>query len=923
MQKLLRGVAGIVCRNPKKIFWISLAAALVGVWLTLFRLGVVNDTNALIRQDSPSLKNFLAYVREFEAPDPIVVMIQSPDFEKNRQAADALAAKFSVRSDEVKSIYYRNDLSKLKSHFLLYQTEDELRDIVNQLRAQRDLFGGKAAQGVNLNSLLDEALNQFDRVEKARGAKGTLDELGAFADKMIRDLEKLARDLDPKVALDSNGNGALSNVEELDRQLLLNTYLAFEDGKIVLMMLHPTPSDAKSFSPHETAIRNLRADITEIKKQFSGVEIGLTGEPVLLDDELKQSTRDMTIASILAFLAIALLFFGAYRELIRPGLALFCLACALFWSLGFTVLTVGHLNIISQAFVLMLLGLGIDFGIQILGRYEEERAKNRTVFEAIENALQYTGSAIITGGGITAVAFFTMCFNDFLGLAELGVIAGCGMIFCMAANLILLPALLVWRDAGKSRPLPHHHTSQMAFGRKLDHALLSRPRMILILATVGTLLALILSKYVGFDHNLLNLQNPKIESVRLVHRLLNSDAHSFLFGVIVADNMEDARKKTAQLEQFPSVKSVISPSKILPENQTEKIKILQQLRKELNRIHFNPDVSGKVNVAKAKTNLNLLLDDSLKGWAEAKKFRQAKDPRAQKAFDIFDRLIPALEKSVQRLDQLPQEEAETRLNHYQVSLLSRMKRDLDFLKTFDMETPVTLKDLPPEALKHYISKNGKVLLEVHPKENIWEREANERFVNDLRSVDANATGTPVQNYVYIDILKKSYLQAAYWALGAIVVVVGLYFRNFSRLAITLIPLGMSVVWMLAFMTVFRIQFNPANIITLPLVIGIGVAYGVYIVDRYMEEGSVRLFSSSTGKAVLLSALTTIFGFAAMMIGSYRGLVSLGFVMTVGIFFCYLASTAVLPQILVLMEQRKNRLSKKHSHSPAKTPVHSR
>lgn len=630
----------------------------------------------------------------------------------------------------------------------------------------------------------------------------------------------------------------------------------------------------------------------------------------------------MTLASIVAFVLISLLFIGAYRELIRPGLAILSLIFALFWSLGFAVLTVGHLNIISQAFVLMLLGLGIDFGIQILGRYEEERAKGRSVLESLENTLQFTGLAVLTGGGITAVAFYTMCFNDFVGLSELGVIAGSGLIFCMAANLIVLPSLLTWYDGAKSRPLPKHHRSQMEFGKKLDAALLARPRTTLAMMAFLTILAVIvLPKHKGFDHNLLNLQNPKIESVQLVHQLLTSSANSFLFGAVIADNLEDAKVKAAKLEKLPSVREVMTPTKILPENQEKKLDILKELRTELKKLKFNPDLSSKIDVTRAKALLNTILDDSRKGYKEAEKFRNAVDPRAMQAFKIFDRLIPALEKSIANLNKLPKDEAEKRLNGFQQELFKDMEQKFAFLKSFDMESPVTLDDLPPEALQHYISPNGKVLIEVYPKGNIWERKPNEQFVRDLRSVDPNATGTPVQNYVYIEILKKSYIQAAWWAFLAIVVVVGMYFRKLNDLVLTLLPLGVAIIWTLGFMSVFHLKFNPANIITLPLVIGIGVAYGIYIVDRHREEGRVKLFGSSTGKAVLLSALTTIFGFAAMMLGQHRGLFSLGLIMTAAIGFCFMVSNLILPQILFLIDESKSRRDKKAViKTPAKPPT---
>jgi predicted RND superfamily exporter protein len=187
-----------------------------------------------------------------------------------------------------------------------------------------------------------------------------------------------------------------------------------------------------------------------------------------------------------------------------------------------------------------------------------------------------------------------------------------------------------------------------------------------------------------------------------------------------------------------------------------------------------------------------------------------------------------------------------------------------------------------------------------------EREANERFVRDLRAVDPKATGTPVQNYTYISELKNSYQQAAWLAFGAIVVMVLLHFRNIWQSLLALLPLGLGIVWAVGVMGLFHLPFNPANIITLPLVIGIGVAYGIYVVDRYKEEKRCVLFSGSTGKAILMSALTTIIGFGSMTIGDYRGLVSLGTVMSLGVFCCFAASTLVLLQIFELWSRFKKK-----------------
>jgi hopanoid biosynthesis associated RND transporter like protein HpnN len=902
LQRLLAGLAVEVCRRPRTVLGLAGLAAAAAAYLSAFHLGVLNDTNALIDPKSPVLRYYLDYLKEFDTKDPMVVVLQGDDFEKNRAAADALAGPLRALPG-VREVYYRNDLSKLKPHFLKYESLDRLQGILEQIRNQRSLLA-KGTGGVSLNSLLDEGLGQFEELEKKRGGGGSLDGMSLYADRMVRELESLAKELSRPLAAGPATVSAMSEEEaEFERQLRLNEYLSFEDGRMVMLLLIPGSGDPASFSPHEKTIRAVRDILQATAPGHPGVRFGLTGEPVLMDDELKLSTKDMAIASSVAFVLISALFVVSYREIVRPLLAIASLLCALVWSLGFTVLTIGHLNIISQAFVLMLLGLGIDFGIQMLGRYEEERSKGLDVEAALAAALSSTGLAVLTGGGITAAAFFTMCFNEFRGLVELGVIAGSGILFCIVANLVVLPALLAWVDR-RRHAVPDHFHRDARFGQRIEAAVFSRPRLALALAALVTVVSVVQIPRVRFDYNLLNLQSPGLESVRLAEYLSTTPALSFLYGVLVADDLDQARAKAARLESLPTVAGVNSPSKILPEGQPEKLTILAQIRRELDALRLPTGGSGRVDVVRARQQLDRLLTMSREGRTQAAKFRQA-DKRAAQAVEIFDRMIPILQQSVDALAALPAEEASRRLNRYQNELAGRMRREFEFLGKFDFAGQVTLTDLPPEALRRYISPSGKVLIEVNPRENVWDRDANERFVRDLRSVDPRATGTPVQNYTYIEVLKTSYVDAALWAFSAIVVLVFLHFLRPGPTLLTLLPLALGVVWTLGVMGWTGLPFNPANIITLPLIIGIGVAFGVYVVDRHREEGRVAVFTSSTGKAVVLSAATTVIGFGSMMLGEYRGLVSLGLLMSIGISFCFLASVLVLPQILVLADRRKN------------------
>lgn len=186
--------------------------------------------------------------------------------------------------------------------------------------------------------------------------------------------------------------------------------------------------------------------------------------------------------------------------------------------------------------------------------------------------------------------------------------------------------------------------------------------------------------------------------------------------------------------------------------------------------------------------------------------------------------------------------------------------------------------------------------------DVWERKPTEEFVGQLQSVAPEATGTPVMNLEYIDLLMESYVEAAFYAAGVVIVLVFFLFRRIQDVLLTLLPLAIGILWMFGMLGLFRIQLNPANIVTLPMNLGIGVAFGVYVVARYREEGKVRIFESSTGKAVVLSALTTLFGFGSMLFGEYRGLVSLGLVMSLGVLCTLISAVVILPQILSLMDR---------------------
>ncbi|VVM07237.1 partial Siderophore exporter MmpL5, partial [Methylacidimicrobium cyclopophantes] len=864
---------------------LAAAAVLTGfsVWVVATQLRVINDTNALIRSDSPIHRNYLAYRREFRVAEEYLVTIRSPDPEINKQAAKALGERLKEIEPLVQDVTYRFDFSGLERRALLFLELDELSKIETEVDGYVKALAAQPKMKLNIASVLGQANEKFQPSYLRK--KENWNEFKPFIDRfvgMLNDMaDAVAETPSPQAAPPpTKGSERATNVPDTDLARLRaadiqkliadHEYISYEDGHLFLVTASPGPNAVDGPARTET-IRKIREIIKYLGAEYPEVSFGLTGEPVLEDDQLEQSSTDSLHAAELAFGLVALLFLLSYRELRRPGLALLVLLMALFWSVAFGLLVIGHLNIISQAFVAMVLGMGIDFSIQIMGRYEEELAHGRSIREALEATVAHTGVAVVTGGSTTAVAFFTMCFNDFVGLREFGIIAGSGILFCLIGSLLVLPAAYAWID-GKKDPA---HLQESALRSNwssppwLNRALFLAPRTTLACAALAACGAAWLAPRVGFDYNLLNLQDPKLECVQEEEALVNSPARAFLFGLSIADNPEEAARRIAAFEALPSVSEVHSLSSVLPEKQEEKRAVVRRIVQRVQSIPIDrelPPIDGQ----KVRTSVQELLAKSREGLAAAKRY-VALAQQARDAVEVFAKLIPALEHLDNAMANLSSEELNSRLRRANQRVFGSMQIGLSWLRSQDTSRGVTVADLPPEIAHRFLSPHGKILIEVLPKENVWNREADVRFVRDLRKVDPNVTGTPVQNYEYIELLRSSYVQAAQWAFLAIVILIALRFQHVGYSLLAILPLGLAVLWTLGTMVLFHIPFNPANIITLPLAIGAGVAYGIYTVDRFCESGRAELFSSSTGKAILLSGLTAVIGFGSLMISSYRGL----------------------------------------------------
>ncbi|MCI0537908.1 MAG: MMPL family transporter [Verrucomicrobiales bacterium] len=853
------------------------------VYYTISHLEFNTSRNDLVGSDKKYHQNFLRFRKEFAGEDDLVAVVESEDMEKNRQFVERLGKKVEAQTNLFSDVFYKGDLKMMGRKALLFLPEDTLNDLQKTLREYRP-FIESFARATNLNSLFRLVNQQFRSVKREQNAE--TESLVKAIPALTRIIEQAAASLNRPGVPPSPGVTALFNAEEKAEQ---EQYITFAKGRIYLVSSRPIK---KGLSGH--AVERLRELVLETQAEVPGVNVGITGEPVLEYDEMRQSQADSTVATVVSLILSALIFIFAYRETGRPIKAVLCLIVGLGYTLGYTTLVVGHLNILTVTFLPILIGLAIDFGVHLITRYEEELRRGASERLALEKAMVYTGMGIFTGCFTTAGAFFAMALTNFKGIQEMGIITGGGMLVCLVPMMTLLPVLLL---RGRQNVLDHGHLAvDPAAGTRarIEKLWLERPGLVTAITVGLCALAPLEGRKVYFDYNLLNMQSRGLPAVVFEEKLIHSASKSVLYAAVVANSIEEANAIQTQLTNLPTVASVDSMTSFLSGDQQSKLEKIAEIKNEISSIRF-PEADTELPRIQELSQTLQYTRAFLWLGAEA----AGKEGEKEVAEEL-QALWKAAGDFRQRVAIGDQDQHARRLHRFQIALFQDIRETFAALKNQDNSSPLRVEDLPAPLRDRFIGKSGKHLLQVYPKGNVWERQDQEAFVHELRTVNPEVTGTPVQLYEYTTLLKESYETAAWYALAAIGLLVLIHFRSVSCVVLALIPVGIGSLWLVGIMGLFNVPFNPANIMTLPLVIGIGVTNGIHILNRFAEEQNPGVLAKSTGKAVLVSGLTTIAGFGSLIPAKHQGISSLGIVMVVGISTCMIAALTFLPALLTLM-----------------------
>ena len=898
--RLLTLLAHAVQRHPQWFLWPQVLLFIACVAYTGLRLEFSTSRDDLVGADKKYHRNFLNFKKEFPGQDDLVVIVESERPEKNRQFVERLGTKLEGETNLFTDVFYKGDLKMMGPKALLFVPE---KDLVELRRTLTDFkpFVQKFSQATNLNALFELVNTQFRTAKRETNAEN--DALVAAVPALRRIIQQAADSVVRPGTPPSPGVAALfGDSPEADQEI----YITFNHGRIFLVTAH-----ARSEKQNEAAVVRLRELVTETQREVGGVNTGITGEPVLEIDEMNQSQSDTTLATLVSLAIVAFIFIYGYNETGRPLKANLCLVVGLGYTMGYTTLVVGHLNILTITFAPMLIGMAIDFGVHLVTRFEEELRQHQTEKVAIEKAMVNTGLGIFTGCFTTAGAFFAMGITDFRGIQEMGIIAGGGLLICLIPMMTLLPVLLL---RGRQNVIDRNLAPAVDARARFERLWLDRPVTTLVVTVALCALAGWQSLKVNFDYNLLNMQSAHLPAVLFEKKLINSASNSVLFGAVVANSLTNAADLEQRLSRLPAVANVRSMSQFLRGDDGEKLKLIRAIKADVADIRFAPPDRGPADVAALSQTLYSsqgyfgLALEAVKKEGDTNLFRQLQS--VSDAITLLRKQMLAQNPAV----------AATKLAAFQQALLDDLRDTFRNIQEQDDRGGLQIADLPAPLRNRFIGVTGKYLLQVYPREDVWQRGPQAEFVRQLRTIDPDATGTPVQLLEYTTLLKDSYVEAAYYALVAIALLVLLHFRSLTCVLLALLPVFIGAVWMGGIMGWREIPFNPANIMTLPLVVGVGVTNGIHILNRFAEERNPSILAKSTGKAVLVSGLTTIAGFGSLVLAEHQGIASLGFVMAVGTTTCMVAGLTFLPALLHVMMRCGWRLKKEPSGNNALSPL---
>lgn len=869
----------------------------------------------LLPLQDPMVKEFDHIMNEYTETSNTIIVLKG-DEKEMKKFAEKIAPKIEGLDSLVKRVKYKIDMNFFSKHGLMLQKTKDLKNS-KDLFYDLNLLPFLTALNDNLEKTYIADENSISDLEKEREAVAAMDGIEYW----VKTIEKYIENKDVSEK---------ELQESVQRLTLGDPYYISQDKDMLLIFAEPN-FQVTDMNKIISSTEKIKQIINQNIMNFPNITAGLTGTVPLAYDEYQAGMRDSAVSSLLAFALVILLFIIFFKLITAPLAAGINLMLSIIFASGIISLFIDSLNMMTSMFAAILVGLGIDFAIHIIALYTERRSIGSDRTDSMKYTLKRSGSGIITGGLTTSLAFFTLMVSKTRGINEMGLVLGLGILSSMAATIILLPSLLVIREKWIEKTAAlfenrkdsflkrfimssadmdkHPKPVQFPFLGKLGKSINNHPFIYLTLVLAFTGFMIYSASTIKFDYNYLNMEPKGIPSVTLQDDMIEKFDMSPDFVMLTVNTVEESREVAEQAKDIKSVGMTSSISEYIPKLKEQKIRqdyieyIRTRVQKDIPLKSFDDD-----SVQEFADELNRL-DMNIYEMGQMG-FIGGQDKIVRKSNEIVGNPEEEDSKSIilglmDKILESPETSAE---------ILWNFQKDFRLLLTVQVERMsnsdiITLENLPQNIKSRFYNKDtGKFLLTINPKKLVWDFQFLKLFSKQMKALNEKITGLPLMFLRLIELIKQDGKISMLLTLTVIFIILLLDFRNLKLALLAMVPLLAGSVWMIGFLKVLGFKLTFINVIGLPMIIGIGIDDGVHIIHRYKLEGMNKtgLVFRSTGKAILLTSLTTMAGFGSLLIASYRGFVSLGIILVLGVGACFLTTLFFLPSLLGLKKANRDK-----------------
>ena len=851
---IIERIVSFCCRAPKAVILLCLLLAAGAVWYTSQNFAMNTDSEQLI----DAKVGWRMRQARFDAAFPqqtnlTLVVIDGATPELAESAAARLTAKLEANPSLFLHVLRPDGGPFFNQNGMLFLSLPEVKDTTQQLIKAQPFLGGLAGDP-SLRGIMTN-LSTF-----LLGVQSGQAKLADFDAAMVHFTDSFNAAAEGKVAYLSWRSlitGAPPKPEELRRFIEVKPRLDFN-----------------ALEPGKEASDAIRADAAQLGiTPANGVTVRLTG-PVPLSDEEFATLTDRVWLMVGAMMGGVLLVLWLALKSFRIIFAiLVTLFVGLAITMGLGLKAVGVFNIISIAFIALFVGLGVDFGIQFSVRYRSERHRNDDLAAALAATGRGVGVPLALAAGATAAGFFSFLPTTYTGVAELGKVAGIGMIAAFLLSITMLPAMLMLFNP----PGEREDVGFQSLGR-LDDFMTRHRRNVVRIAAVAGAVSLGLMAFVRFDSNPLDLRSPRVESVSTLFDLMKNPLTSPNTIDVPALSLTDAESVAARIQQEPLVSQALTLSSFVPDQQKDKLALIQDAAALLDST-LNP-----LDVAAPPSDADLVksFEDTagkLRAAAGNAQDKPAQD--ARRLADALDRLVKAGPQARAKATQ---------------ALVPGLKTMLQTISDSLKAAPVTVENMPADLRSDWIAADGTARIQVFPKNTSNDPEALSAFSDQVLSVAPQATGAPISIRESGKTIVGAFAEAGILSFIVIIILLALVLKSVHDVLMTLAPLVLSGLLTLASCVLLGLRLNFANVIALPLLLGIGVAFNIYFVVAW-RHGQRCFLASSLTRAVIFSAATTASGFGTLWLSVHPGTASMGELLMISLGWVLATTLFLSPALL--------------------------